>query len=253
MFEFHEAANLFPLDEDSIPELADDIKKNGQHLAVELLDGKVIDGRRRCLACKRLGIKPKTRDVEVDDPIAYSLSLNLVRRHLSVSQLAMVGRKAKAMYTEQAKTRQKLSHGRGVKGPVMLPDLKGDARDLAGKAVGVSGSLIDRAETVVEKGVPELAKAVEEGRMSVTSAAKIATMDEELQRRAAQEAEFSGGRYRRKTVEEDTEPVKPNGKLLGVGVVRANEAVNCLARIPKNDPLRKRGFQIVKDWIRHNP
>jgi ParB family chromosome partitioning protein len=44
----------------------------------------------------------------------------------------------------------------------------------------------------------------------------------------------------------------PDKKVQGVGVVRANEAINFLMRIPKNDALRKRGFQIVTDWIRHN-
>ena len=36
----------------------------------------------------------------------------------------------------------------------------------------------------------------------------------------------------------------------GVGVLRANEAIEILTRIPKNDPLRNRGFQIVTDWIK---
>jgi hypothetical protein len=42
-----------------------------------------------------------------------------------------------------------------------------------------------------------------------------------------------------------------NGKR-PVGVLRANEAIDCLMRIPKNDAHRKRGFQIVTDWIKHN-
>jgi len=41
-------------------------------------------------------------------------------------------------------------------------------------------------------------------------------------------------------------------KLRGVGVSRAHEALNCLMRIPKNDPLRERGFQVVADWIDQN-
>jgi hypothetical protein len=41
-------------------------------------------------------------------------------------------------------------------------------------------------------------------------------------------------------------------KKLGVGVRYANEAINSLIRIPKNDALRKRGFEIVADWIKHN-
>jgi hypothetical protein len=45
---------------------------------------------------------------------------------------------------------------------------------------------------------------------------------------------------------------KPEGTSRGVGVARAHEAINYLIRIPKNDGLRKRGFQIVADWIEAN-
>jgi hypothetical protein len=41
-------------------------------------------------------------------------------------------------------------------------------------------------------------------------------------------------------------------KVGGVGALRAYEAINCLKRIPQKDQLRKRGFQIVEDWLRHN-
>lgn len=80
------------------------------------------------------------------------------------------------MYDQQAKERQKLSHGRGAKkGQVDLPDLnRGQARDQVGKAFGVSGTLVDHATRVLSRGEPELVKAVDEGRMSVTSATPLA-------------------------------------------------------------------------------
>lgn len=252
--EFHEAANLFPLNEEELGVLAKDIRANGQHKPIELFDGKIIDGRRRYKACQIAGTKPTFMNVIIDDPIAYALSLNLHRRQLTPSQCAMIGQKAMQMYTKQAKERQKLSKGRGEKGPVNLPDLKGDARDLAGKAVGVSGKLIDHANTVVNKGVPELEKAVNEGRLSVSSAAKIATTEtEDTQKELADKAKFSGGRYRQPKVhepkEEDDEaetqePIQSRGK----GVAIAHEAINVLNTIPKSDGLRKDGFQLV---LRH--
>src|SRR5262249_60206546 len=51
---------------------------------------------------------------------------------------------------------------------------------------------------------------------------------------------------------EEAPEVRTNGeiKVRGVGTVRAQEAINCLSRIPKNDALRERGFQIVMDWIK---
>ena len=80
--DFHEAANIFPIDDEHLDELAEDIRKNGQQVQVELLDGKIIDGRRRWLACIKAGVKAGTRVVSVSDPVAYVLSLNLHRRHL---------------------------------------------------------------------------------------------------------------------------------------------------------------------------
>jgi ParB-like chromosome segregation protein Spo0J len=105
--EFHEAANIFPLDEDHLEDLAADIRKNGQQVAIELFDGRILDGRRRYLACNKVGIEPKFREVKVSDPIAYVLSLNLYRRHLNPSQWAMVGARARDIYDRQAKERQK--------------------------------------------------------------------------------------------------------------------------------------------------
>lgn len=36
----------------------------------------------------------------------------------------------------------------------------------------------------------------------------------------------------------------------GVGLWRGNEAIDALKRIPRNDPFRDRGFQIVGDWVK---
>ena len=78
--EFHEAANIFPLDDEHIDELAKDIREQKQQVPIEIFDGKIIDGRRRYMACKIAGVEPSTRRVSPTDPIAYVLSLNLHRR-----------------------------------------------------------------------------------------------------------------------------------------------------------------------------
>src|SRR5258708_35085707 len=96
--EFHEAANIFPLDEENIGELAEDICANGQTVLIEVFDGKIIDGRRRWLACEKAGITPSTRNVSPKDPVAYVLSLNIHRRHLTPAQRAMVGARAREWY-----------------------------------------------------------------------------------------------------------------------------------------------------------
>lgn len=258
--EFHDAANIFPLDEEHIAELAIDIQKNGQQVPIELIDGKIVDGRRRYLACQHAEIEPTFKTVSPADPISYVLSLNLHRRHLTPSQLSMVAARVREIYDAAAKERHKQNGGdrkSGKSAPENLPDaVKGDARDKAGAAVGVSGKSVDFATKVLKQGLPELAKAVDEGRMAISTAAILATEPEEVQR-----AELADPKRNRKykatsgggnSLPDEPEEEKPEGERRGKGVILANEAINCLIRIPKNDALRKRGFQLVTDWIKAN-
>ena len=54
---FHPAAELFPLmTEEELIELANDIRENGLQEPIVLLDGLIIDGRNRWLACEQIGI-----------------------------------------------------------------------------------------------------------------------------------------------------------------------------------------------------
>jgi len=264
--EYHDAANIFPLDEENLDELADDIREYGQQVAIETLDGKIIDGRRRQLACQKAGVQPTYRAVQVSDPIAYVVSLNIHRRHLTPSQRAMCAARAsglKEKLAEQAKQRmsaggQTAGKGRPKQGKETLPDpiSTGQTRDQLGKAFDVSGRSVGHAQKVIDNAVPEVIAAVDEGRMAVDTAAILSTEDEETQRKEAADPKR---RRDYKSVskpvaqdEEEKEEENVARKVKGVGVRLAHEALNCLTRIPKDDALRKRGFQIVTDWIRHN-
>ncbi|MEX2175880.1 MAG: hypothetical protein WD872_16075 [Pirellulaceae bacterium] len=74
-------------------------------------------------------------------------SLNLHRRHLNPSQLSMVGARAREVYDASAKERQQVRKGKQAGASVeSLPQLdSGKARDAVGRAVNVSGKLIDAA------------------------------------------------------------------------------------------------------------
>src|SRR5690348_17193363 len=93
----HPLSELFPMMErPDIERMADDICTNGQREPIILLDGRVLDGRNRQEACLFAEIKPVYRDFDPateGDPLAFVLSLNLERRHLSESQRAMVAAK----------------------------------------------------------------------------------------------------------------------------------------------------------------
>jgi hypothetical protein len=100
--------------------------------------------------------------------------LNVTRRHLTPSQCAIAGAKAREIYDREAKERQKEAGKAGrqkqLTGEVETLPPPQKSRDAAGKAFGVSGKLIDHGTKVLKEGTPELAKAVEEGRMSATQA-----------------------------------------------------------------------------------
>jgi len=174
---FHEAANIFPLlSDEQLDALADDIQAHGLRDRIETLDGQILDGRNRYRACLLRQIKPTTVAVTTDDPVAYVLSKNLHRRHLTPSQISMVGARARKFYDEEGKKRQKTSTGGSTPQLVEnFPQAEGTARDHVGKAVGVSGRTIDFATKVLEEGTPELIRAVDEGRMAVSTAAVFAS------------------------------------------------------------------------------
>lgn len=251
--QYHEAANLFPIDEDSLQALADDIKANGQVNPIELMDGKILDGRRRWSACQIAGVEPETVEVNPADPVAYVLSINLHRRHLNPSQKAMVAARARDYYDREAKER--MLAGKKADPPENLPEGKAsDARDAAGKAVGVSGKTVDFASKVLKTGTPALVKAVDEGRITVSKAAQHATEAPEEQDRIASEPKRPRKAAEKPAVDEDANETAepPAVEVRGVGVRRAHEAIACLKRIPQNDALRDRAYQIVLDYITHN-
>jgi ParB-like chromosome segregation protein Spo0J len=87
----HPLAELFPLMfEAELAELADDIKKNGLQEDIVLYEGQILDGRNRHAACLRCGIEPRFVDFTGDDPLAFIISMNLHRRHLSQAAKAEV-------------------------------------------------------------------------------------------------------------------------------------------------------------------
>jgi hypothetical protein len=267
--QFHPVAEIFPMMEgQALDELAADIKANGLREEIWTHEDQIIDGRNRYRACEMVDVAPRFREWDGRGSlIDFIMSLNLHRRHLTPSQRAMVAARARGIYDEEAKKRQRAGGGVGGKVahgklPVNLPEAKIDSRDAAGKAAGVSGTYVDRATKVLANAVPEVVKAVDEGRMGVTTAAILATEPPDVQRAEASHPKRNrtynsvSGRV---AVAEEPSTSQPQEKesdeqprVRGVGIVRANEAINSLTRIPKNDALRSRGFQLVTDWIRHN-
>ena len=141
-----------------------DIREHGLHEPIVVYEDKILDGRNRYRACEAAGLEPTFTVYTGDDPVAYVISLNLRRRHLSESQRAMVAAK--------------------------LATLKlGDNQHSEGLPIGRSSELLTvgersvaRAREVQEYGAPELIHAVEQGAVSVSAAADVAMLPQLNQR-----------------------------------------------------------------------
>lgn len=181
---YHDAANIFPMmGQVELDALAADISKNGLQVPIEVFEDQIVDGRNRWLACNIAGIDPDVVDVtdDVEDPVAYVLSLNLHRRHLDETQRAMVGARVKKRYELEAKERVT---GRPslTKVPENFPELnQGDARDKAGESVGVTGRSVSSAEKVISKGSKQLQDLCDKGAVSVSAASKLAELPKSKQ------------------------------------------------------------------------
>jgi hypothetical protein len=89
--EVHPVAELFPMmTDEELADLAADITANGLLYPIVLdADGQLIDGRNRLRACQMAGVQPTYTSLNGHDPVAYILSTNVTRRHLSKGQSAM--------------------------------------------------------------------------------------------------------------------------------------------------------------------
>jgi ParB family chromosome partitioning protein len=168
--EYHPLAELFPMmDPDSYAELCADIRQHGLLEPIWTYEGKVLDGRNRYRACLDEGIAPRFLAYEDDDPVAFVVSLNFHRRHLTTSQRAMIAVRLANM-----------KRGR----PGENPPIGGFSvpQDKAADTLKVSVRSLQRAAKVQEHCIPEVTKAVDEGSIAVSAAVKLSELPEEQQR-----------------------------------------------------------------------
>src|SRR6516165_1828725 len=86
---FHPLADMFPLMEGAdFDALVADIKANGLQVDIACYEGMILDGRNRYRACLAANVVPTFDDVDcfVRDPVAYVISANIRRRHLTAEQ-----------------------------------------------------------------------------------------------------------------------------------------------------------------------
>jgi len=180
---FHEYANLFPMMQgDMLSNLRDDILKHGVREPIVFLDGAILDGRNRYMAARDLGVQYPRTEYAGDDPLAFVISHNLHRRHLSESQRASIAARVANM-----ETGQRVDHAsRSANLPTLgLTDQETPRPPVstasAAKMMNVSERSVTTARKVHERGSDDLVRAVDDGIASVSAAAVLAGLPKEKQ------------------------------------------------------------------------
>jgi ParB-like chromosome segregation protein Spo0J len=178
---YHPVANLFPLMEGrAFEEFAEDVAMNGLKKPIAFVwegpDRAIVDGRNRYRACLLKGVKPCW--ALWDHPgslIAWVMSENLHRRHLSESDRAILAAEAfNLMEAEEA-----AAAGRRPATP------KSDrTQEIAAEAANVSRRLLTYARRVLAHGSPALIRAVRDDRIAVSRAAGLCNLTHRQQDRA---------------------------------------------------------------------
>ena len=128
--EIHPAANIMPMmSEEQFEALKASIKKAGKlQDPIEMLEGKLLDGRNRLKACQELGIVAHAVEIECEAPNEYAISRNATRRQLTANQLAVIA------VRQQENILQGFTPSKNLK-----------TRDFLAKAVGVNPRYIQDA------------------------------------------------------------------------------------------------------------
>jgi hypothetical protein len=157
--EFHPPANIFPMmTDEEVNDLGDDMLKHGQRELIWKYEGTILDGRNRYNACLLKGIEPRIVEYRSLDPLGFVVSLNLHRRHLDDAQRAMIAAK---LATMKRGDNQHSPNGE-------------TSQAKAAKLLNVSKRRVERTREVIDKGVPDLVDAVENGAVKVSAAAEFA-------------------------------------------------------------------------------
>ena len=217
-FKAHPLADLFPMmSADEMAALIEDVRDRGVQRPIVLLDGMVLDGRNRYMAARDAGVGYRVVEFTGTDPLAFVISENMRRRHLTDSQRAMVAAKI-------AKLPKGANQHSGASAD--LPTLS--TADAA-EQLNVPVRTVTAAKAVVRDGAAELVAAVDAGEVSVSAAAEVAKLPEAQQQQivahgpAAVKEAAKAARQKPDTVAKA--PVRPASNLTPEALAEENEAL----------------------------
>lgn len=164
----------FRQDMGDIPELAESLKAGLLQPIGVTPKHELVFGERRLLAAKTLGWKTiPARIVDVPSILEGMLAENTMRKNYTVSERVAIYRAVKAEIGSRQGQRSDLELRDNC--PEVEPGERTD--DFAAKRAGLGNrKTAERAEKVVEGGVPSLVEAMDSGQMSISAAVEVASL-----------------------------------------------------------------------------
>jgi hypothetical protein len=171
----HPMAELLPLLEgEEFGQLVEDIRINGLREPIAFTpDGQLLDGRNRYRACMEIGVDPQSKIVDAE-PVAYVLSANIHRRHLTDRQRVVIGARIanREWGSNQHKTKEPPTGNSSRSTP---------SREQTADLLKVGRRSIDRCKEVLATGTESLVEAVADDVVSINKAARVAQLPPEEQ------------------------------------------------------------------------
>ena len=174
---YNEVANIFPLMQGAEYEaLKTDIKENGLLEPITLHpDGSILDGRNRHRACLDLDITPQFRTWNGKGSlVAFVVSMNLHRRHLTYDQRVGIGLTLELLFAEEARKRM-------LSGIPVANLQQGRAVELAANEVNVGSRAISEMKAI-QRGQPDLAQKLISGETTVRDERRAKKRQERIER-----------------------------------------------------------------------
>lgn len=175
---YHSLANLFPLIEgEEFEELVANIRQNGVREPIHLFEGLILDGRNRQRAADAadMPVRYEVFEGSFAAALEFVISKNLHRRHLTDQQRISVAAKFCNLMPGRPSGE--------------TPPIGGITTHDAAKAFNVKQRSIERAKQVYRKATPEIAAAMDRGKLPVDTAARAAKLAPNVQAEIALEAE----------------------------------------------------------------
>lgn len=174
-YEIHPAAELFPyMEDDQFQGLVEDIRENGLQEPIVLFEGRILDGRNRLRACEIAGVEPIfTSKYLISDPIAFVLSRNLHRRHLTIAQRSAIAMDVLPIAAEAAKERTRIvaRQPKGMRAlPPELESERGGTSEKLAEMFSVGRSSIEKT-IAIQKVAPEVIDRMRTGEIRTVDAA----------------------------------------------------------------------------------